>query len=124
MTNMDPLLQAALQRGQSPNEALLYVLIAGLVGLGGLVTYAIRAILPRIVAGFDRVVTAVEGIPSAIKNIESTLVATEGRLGDRINALGTKLEGKIDDQRISAMQDEIRRRESPPSVRGCAPPPA
>lgn len=119
MTNMDPLLQAALQRGQSPNEALLYVLIAGLVGLGGLVTYAIRAMIPRIVTGFDRVVAAVEGIPSAIKNIESTLVATEGRLGDRISALGTKIEGKIDDQRIEKMREDLRRFDGPPS----SPPP-
>lgn len=121
---MDPLLQAALQRAQTPNDTLVYILLAGLVGLGGIFTYAIKAMLPRIVAGFDRVVTAVEGIPAAIKNIESTLIATEGRIGDRISALGTKLEGKIDDQRISAIQDELRQRGGPTSGRGCAPPSA
>jgi hypothetical protein len=116
---MDPVLQAALQRAQTPNDALLYVLIVGLVGLGGLVTYAVKAMLPRIVSGFDRVVTAVECIPAAIKNIESTLVATEGRLGDRISALGTK----IDDQRIEKMREDLRRFDGPgngpPSTQVC-----
>lgn len=121
---MDPILQAALQRGQTPNDTLIYVLLAGLVGLGGIVTYAIKAMLPRIVSGFDRVVTAVEGIPAAIKNIETTLVATEGRIGDRISALGAKLEEKIDDQRMSAIREELRLRGGPPSGHGCAPPAA
>lgn len=121
---MDPVVQQALARGFTPFETILiYGIIAALVGVGGLFTYVVKAVLPRMISSFDKAADGVALIPSAIKSFELALTTTEAKIGDRISALGAKLEGKIDDQRIEKMREELRRFDGavPPSAQGCKP---
>jgi hypothetical protein len=90
--------------GFSPLETwLLTIIIGGCGGLVGLITWAVKSVLPRVLATLEErtkaLVDAVEKIPEAIDRFDRSLSASESRILAR-----------IDERKIDELREEVRRR--------------
>lgn len=91
---------------------LLLAIGTALLGCGALITYAVKTVLPRIVGAFEaaleRQTKALESIPGAITQLKVEVVASEGRIADRISSLGADLGNKIQDRQLADLEETIR----------------
>jgi hypothetical protein len=81
---------------------LISALGTGILGIGGLIAWTIKSVVPQILATLEErtkaLVTAVEKIPEALDRFETRMAESEARII-----------GKIDDRRIADLHHEIRR---------------
>jgi uncharacterized protein Yka (UPF0111/DUF47 family) len=82
---------------------LLGAMGTGLMGIGTLITWTFKSVVPRIMATLEErtkaLVTAVEKIPEALDKFEGRLAEAE-----------TKIIARIEERRFDDLKEEIRRR--------------
>lgn len=109
------------------DQTLIYAIGAALVGAGGLVTYVIKAIVPRMLASNDRreaasvgamekMSEAVVQIPLAIKSIETGMYALETRVAAYIETSKDAVLDALEDKRLSELTAIVRGKAASPGV--------
>jgi hypothetical protein len=94
------------------DSLLVYAIGTALVGAGGLITWAVKGVFPRLIAGFEKrndalisatekTAEAVGQIPVAFKSFELALLGAETRLATRIEGSQDKVIEEITDKRLS-----------------------
>lgn len=120
-------------------KVLLMVFASGVIGVGGLITWCVKSLVPRILGLMEErnktLVTAVEKMSGAIDDFDRSLDQHGDRIvgevkitGDKVvgevRTIGDRVSSKIDDRRYEELRAELKKLgpddsggHVPPSVR-------
>jgi len=102
--------------GLSDFESLLVTgLVTVVAGVGGLITWVVKSLVPKLLNGFEdrnkalieasqKTADAVAKIPEAIKSFELAILGVENRVAAKIEAAKDSIVDEVRDRRISNLE--------------------
>lgn len=108
----------------SLEQLLVGAIGTGILGIGSLVTWAVKSVVPKILGMLEErnktLVEAVQRVGKAIDDFDTTLRTETSKIVSEINQARDKVIDTIDDKRIESLAQEVRRISKPDDT---APPP-